>query len=564
MRMRNRWRSWLVVTLAVVAAGFLAVPGWTGPAGGAERPRLAVIVVFDQMRGDYLVKWQELFGQGGFRRLQEEGAWFRNCHYPYAFTWTAAGHTSLSTGCSPDRHGVIGNEWYDRGRGEIVSAVRNDRYEQVPAPGGKNKGGAAPTFRLEPTLGDVILHVTDGNGKVVSISIKDRSAILLAALRAQAVYWLDSKSGDFVTSTYYRDRLHPWIAEFNRDRPTDRWFGKDWTLFRPDLDYVKFSGPDDAEGEGVGYKQGRAFPHPMTGGLEKAGRNYYDALTCSPMGNELLLELAKRAIDAERLGQRDTADLLCLSFSSNDLIGHVWGPDSQEVLDVTLRSDLIVKGLLDHLDAKVGKGKYVLAVSADHGICPIPEVAVTKGLKAGRVPANLLSSRASGYLQQTFGNDRPGAAWVEKVVDGWIYLNRGVIQAHGQEPTRVERALADWLMKQEGIDKVYTRSELRDMAAKGDPLREQVRKSFYADRSGDVGVVLRPYWLMESKYRTGTTHGSPHLYDTHVPLLFYGPGIRSGVFEERVTPQALPVVLARTLGIRAPAGAAVPLPKSLK
>jgi hypothetical protein len=547
----------------VIGAVLFAATGWSGLPGG-DRPKLAVIVVFDQMRGDYPIKWQQLFGKGGFRRLLQEGACFPNCHYPYAYTWTAAGHASLATGCSPDRHGIIGNDWYDRGRGEVVSAVRDDRYEPVPSSQSKNKGGAAPTFRLEPTLGDVILHVTDGNGRVVSISIKDRSAILLAAKRAQAVYWFDTKSGAFVTSTCYRDRLHPWVAEFNRPRPADRWFGKDWTRMLPDLDYVKYSGPDDVKGEGDGFKQGRTFPHPTTGGLEKVGRDYYEALTFSPMANEMLLELAKRAIDAERLGQRDSTDLLCLSFSSNDLIGHIWGPDSQEVLDVTLRSDRIVKGLLDHLDAKVGKGRYVLAVSADHGICPIPEVTAAKGIKATRVPANLLTARANEHLNATFGAGRPKAAWVEKVTDLWIYLNRGVMTERGLEPARVQQALVDWLMRQDGIEKAYTRADLGDPAPKDDPLREQVRKSFHPKRSGDVGVVLRPYYLMESKYKTGTTHGSPHPYDTHVPLMFYGPGIKSGVFAERVTPQALPVVLSRVLDIPAPAGADAVIPNSLK
>jgi hypothetical protein len=354
------------------------------------------------------------------------------------------------------------------------------------------------------------------------------------------------------------------VSEFNRERPADRWFGKDWTRLRPDLDYEQLSGPDDGKGEGIGYLQGRTFPHPMTGGLKEPGRTYYEALTLSPMGNELLLELAKRAIDAERLGQRDTTDLLCLSFSSNDLIGHVWGPDSQEVLDVTLRSDQIVKGLLDHLDARVGKGRYVLALSADHGVCPNPEVSSAKGILARRVPVNLLGSKANAHLDETFGGSGPKAPWVEKVVDTWIYLNRGDVKERGLESAKVERALADWLMRQEGIEKAYTRSELSGHAGPGDTLREQVRKSFYPSRSGDVAVILKPYHLLESKYPTGTTHGSPHPYDTHVPLMFYGPGIRPGAYPERVTPQALAVVLARALGVRAPNAAEAAVPKSLK
>jgi hypothetical protein len=562
MRKIVGWSGWFV--LAGAMAVLLGMTGMPGHQREPERPKLAVIVVFDQMRGDFPLKWQKLFGEGGFRRLQQEGAWFQNCHYPYAFTWTGPGHASLVTGCSPDKHGIIGNEWYDRSRGAEVYVVGDERYEQIPASTGKNKGGASPVVRLVPTLGDVILQITDGSGRVVSLSIKDRSAILLAALRAQAVYWFNTKLGGFVTSTYYRDRLHPWVAEFNRDRPADRWFGKEWARLRPDLDYDKLSGPDDGPGEGTIFGLGRTFPHRLSGGVDKPGRDYYEAVTFSPMGNELVLELAKRAIDAERLGQRDSTDLLCLSFSSNDMIGHIWGPDSHEVLDVTLRSDLIVKGLLDHLDAKVGKGRYVLALSADHGICPNPEVSSKKGIKAARVPENLLGSKANEHLDQIFGNGRPKASWVEKVVDNWVYLNQGVLKERGLDSARVERALADWLMKQDGIEKAFSRTELQEHAKPGELLREQVRKSYCPSRSGDVAVILKPYHLLGTKYPTGTTHGSPHAYDTHVPLMFYGPGIRPGVHEERVTPQALAVVLAGALGVRAPDAAEAAVPTSLK
>ena len=198
------------------------------------------------------------------------------------------------------------------------------------------------------------------------------------------------------------DALHPWVNEFNKERWPDKYFGKDWTRLRPDLDYAKYSGPDDVVGEGTGHKQGRTFPHAMKGGQEKPGKAYYEAFTTSPYASEVLWELAKRAIDAEQLGQRDTCDLLSLSFSSNDLVGHAWGPDSQEVLDMTLRTDLLLKDLLNHLDAKVGRGKYVVVLSADHGVGPIPEVAKAAGKETGRVPPEVFKARAAEFLQETF------------------------------------------------------------------------------------------------------------------------------------------------------------------
>src|SRR5262245_54440688 len=313
------------------------------------KPRLAVVIVFDQMRGDYLVKWKDLFGPDGFRRLQTEGAWFTNCHYPYAMTATGPGHASILSGCSPDRHGIVANGWYDRDEAASVNCATAERYEQLPpspkfptAPAEaevksdekkesdvwerKPKGVGAPLRMLAPTLGDAIKARTGGAGRVFGLSLKDRSAVLPAGARPDGCYWFDK--GLFVTSTYYRDRPHSWVSEFNTKRSCDRWFGKLWEKLQPSLDYAKLSGPDDAEGEGKGANQGRTFPHPM-GIKTTLGAEYYNALANSPFGNQMLLELAQRAIVEERLGQRDAPDLLVISFSSNDLVGHCWGPDSQ-------------------------------------------------------------------------------------------------------------------------------------------------------------------------------------------------------------------------------------------
>ena len=239
------------------------------------KPKLVVLVVFDQFRGDYLTKWEKLYDKDGFGRLLRDGAWFQNCHYPYAFTVTAAGHASIATGCPPSKHGIVANDWYDRATRAEVGAVKTDRYRTVPELAAKEKDdGPAPVRLKQPTVGDGLQKM--GKGKVVSLSLKDRAAILMAALRATAVYWFNTAAGMFVTSTYYRDTPHPWVNEFNKGRLADKFFGKDWTKLRSDLDYEKFSGADDVASEGLGYKQGRTFPHPMTGGLEKPGKNYYE------------------------------------------------------------------------------------------------------------------------------------------------------------------------------------------------------------------------------------------------------------------------------------------------
>jgi hypothetical protein len=530
-------------------------------------PRLAVLVYFDQLRGDYLTRWDELFGAGGFHRLEQEGAWFVNCHYPYSDTVTAVGHASVASGCSPRTHGIIANDWYDRKAGASVYCVSSERYERVPprpSIGGttkKKSQGVSPERLLAPTLADALKEATRGEGRVVSLSLKDRSAVLPAGRRPDACYWQDTETGQFVTSTYYRDRLHPWVAEFNRAGVVDAWVDKQWTRLRPDLDYERYSGPDDGTGEGT-LLFGRTFPHALGGGVLKLKAGYYGALYNSPFGNDVLLELARRAIEAEKLGTRETPDLLCISFSSNDAIGHTWGPDSQEVLDVTLRTDETIKQLLAYLDRQVGRGRYVLALSADHGVCPLPEAARKRGKDAARINPTVLLKGAETFLTETFAVPAEEKRWVEASAGPWLYLNRALLARHHLKQAEVEAALAGWLRQQAGVQSVYTRSQLLAGVATGDVVGQRVRQSFYPERSGDVRIIEKPHHLLTTRLM-GTTHGTPHAYDTHVPLLVYGAGARPGVRREPVTPQAAAVMLARALGIQPPARATVGVPAGL-
>jgi hypothetical protein len=530
-------------------------------------------VVIDQLRGDFLMRWQDLFGDGGFRRLQADGAWFQNCHYPYAATMTGPGHASVVTGCSPARHGVVMNEWYDRAEGRPVYCVGAERHRQVPpqreppktakaGAGPPPGGGVSPERLLAPSVGDALKAATGGRARVVALSWKDRSAALLGGRRPDACYWLDAADGAAVTSTYYRDRPHPWVEAFNGRRPADRWFGRDWTRLRPDLDYDRYSGPDDVAAESRGVAQGRTFPHAMTGGRTAPGAKYYEALYNSPFGNDLLLELAQAAVDAEGLGTREAPDLLCVSFSSNDAVGHCWGPDSHEVLDTTLRTDRLLRDLLVYLDARVGRGRYVLALTADHGICPLPDVARRQAHDAGFVAPGLLDRLANDFLEETFDQEGEKARWVEAAEYPWVYLNQDLLRRRGLSRPEVEEALAGWLRRQAGVLAAYTRGQLDRGVPAGDAVGRAVARSYHPSRCGDVAVVLKPYYLMSAKL-TGTNHGSPHPYDTHVPLLVYGSGVRAAVRADRVTPQAVAAILARALGVPPPADDAAPVPDGL-
>lgn len=570
-------RSWLIGALIALGGGLALVPDRRADAArrasDAEKPRLVVLVVFDQMRGDYLGRWQDLFLAGGFRRLMGNGAWFQNCHYPYANTMTGPGHATLATGCPPMTHGIVGNDWYDRKLARSVNCVGSDRHAQVPLPLPDEKDkekkteppkkGVSPDRLLAPTLADAMKEQLGEEVRVVCLSLKDRSSSLPGGKQPDACYWAD-KHGRMVTSDYYRAG-HRWVRQFNLSGVVDRWHGKDWQRLRDDIDYVKRAGPDEVTGEGKGNHQGLTFPHPFGDGPKKERTNYYAALANSPFGNEVLLELAKKAIVEEKLGQRDKPDFLSISFSSNDLVGHAWGPDSQEVLDITLRSDRIVKELLDYLDARVGTGKYVLALSADHGICPLPEVKRSKGVPARRVDPKPWLEKIETHLDKLYpaGKDEgeSKARWVAGHNSNMLYFDRKRLARRGVAIEKAAHVLARWITEHPGFAAAYTQADLVG-GERTDEFIDKVRLSFQADRSGDVMYVNSPYCFVTT-YLTGTTHGSPHSYDTHVPLFVFGPGIKAGVRKEHVSPEHAAVILARSLGIKPPARARQKVPDGL-
>ena len=568
----TRWYYFLI-GLAALAGLVCLLPEFTEP-DSAPPPRLAVLVFFDQLRGDYLGRWDKLFGEEGFRRLETEGAWFQDCHYPYAYTVTATGHSSVAAGCLPDRHGIVANEWYDRTAREEVYCVSSERYHRVPAkagPGrvvGKRRQGVSPERLLQPTLADALKAATQGKGKVVSLSMKDRSAVLPGGRRPDACYWFDLGAGEFVTSTYYRERLHPWAADYNKTRPADAWLGKDWTRLRGDLDYERYSGPDDAPGESKGPGQGRTFPHPMGGKSAKSRAGYYAAVYNSPFGNDLLLGLVKRAVEAEKLGSRDVPDLLSVSFSSNDVVGHAWGPDSQEVLDMTLRHRPDRQGPADFPGCD--RGRRALRPGPDGG--PRHLSAAGGGCQAGQDGGKGAAGTAHDESRGVPGEQvrRQGRQEQQTAVDRSRFRALGLSEPGDGPETRRQasrcgRGAGGLAAHTEGRPGGLHAHPAFGPAPKDedDPMWQSVRNSFYADRSGDLFVVLKPYYLLSSPLATGTNHGTPHDYDTHVPLLVFGPGVEPGPRKEPVSPLAAAAILAKALGIEPPAGATSAVPDGL-
>lgn len=551
----------LLLLIIFVLTGGLTWAVANRPSCTLSQPKLLVLVVFDQMRGDYLSRWRGLFGPGGFDRLLMEGASFTGCHYPYALTATGPGHASLATGSPPRVHGIIGNGWFDRtASSNVYCATIGDRYQRVPSRTGTGSSagrGGSPERLIVPTIGDV---VKQRGGKVVALSLKDRGAVLLAGRQPDAVYWFDDDDGQFVTSTYYRDIPHGWVREFHQSRPAERWFGQTWRRLRDDVNYDDFAGPDQTPGEGTGVGQGVTFPHPLNAGLTLPGGKYFQALYNSPFANDLLWEFAQAALRGEKLGQDETCDLLCLSFSANDPIGHCWGPDSHEVLDVTLRSDRLMKQVLDTLDRWVGPGQYVLVLSSDHGVVPLPEVSQKQGREAARVSLPNLVLGLEKHLQATLGRGEHRGRWLV-ISDGEVYFQERTLAAHQVPRRAAEIAAREFLQQQPGVLRVYTRTELEESAAPLDEFGQRFRESFHPERSGDIFVLFKPYWLPSTRL-SGTNHGTPHPYDTHVPLVVFGRGVRAGQFPEPITPLAAGVILAEAIGARLPA-ATVAVPRNI-
>ena len=555
-------------------------PGAPGsdPKAATDAGKLVVLVVFDQMRGDYLSRWADLYGPDGFERMKKDGVWFSECYIPYACTSTGPGHASLATGAPPKDHGIVENVWYDRKTGLPMYCCQPNRpYDLVPPvpkelglPSRGSAVGYSPERLLAPTVADALSAATKGQGRTVSLSLKDRTAVLMGGQKPAAAYCFDTRDGKFHTGAFYRTDPHPWVAEFNGTKPADAWLGKSWDKLKPDLDYAKRSGPDDAPGEAAWFEwQNNRFPHSFKADFAASKTPYYTAIEASPFGNEVLLALTKKAVTAEKLGRGAAPDLLCVSFSSTDLVGHQYGPDSQEVLDVTLRADKIVADLLAFLDTEVGKGKYTVVVTADHGACPLPELASTKEKypAAVRTPTRDLGLALDAALTEMYGKDGPPTLWIEAFDDDtwpWLYLNHKAIEARKLKVADVAERARDFLAGRAFMEVAYTRAELEDGKFPAEqPLKKSAALAYHPDRCGDVIAIPKPGVLV-TKYKTGTSHGSPHAYDAHIPFLVYGAGVPVlGQRKEKVSSLSVAPTLAWALGVPAPEKAALARPDAL-
>ncbi len=467
--------------------------------------------------------------RGGLRRLMDEGVWFTNCRYEHACTTTGPGHATIGTGAPARLHGIVGNDWFDRVAGANVYCVADVEH-----------GQSARRLQVE-TLGDVLEKSTKGRSQVVGLSLKDRSAILMSGHDADLALWLDKQQGRFVTSSYF-GVTPAWVDRFNGRGVVDRYFGSVWTRSGSPADYAGLV--DDRPFEAPAPSGRRTLPQVIDGGLDEPGPAYYNQLYTSPFGNDLLLELCKQAISGQHLGEDDVPDLLALGFSSNDSVGHAYGPLSVEVRDSTLRLDRQVASLLRLLDALVGPDRYAFFLTADHGVCAAPE-ASGRGRRDVRVPIRAVQL-GEKTLRDAYGVAPTGERWIRSLVGYQVYIDHRLCAAKGVAVSDAARRLADVLPKIEGIGRAFVSAAVIG----DDDLAAAVRDGVFASRSGDVLVVPDAGWLFT---RTTATHGSPHDYDRHVPLLVKGPGIRRGHKEATpVSPGVIAVLGAWLCGVDAP------------
>ncbi|MGC8667993.1 MAG: alkaline phosphatase family protein [Chthonomonadales bacterium] len=548
--MRLRWIG--------VVAGFLlaAVCGNAWSAGRLHRPRLAVVISIDQFRADYLMRFEDLYlparsgsRVGGFRYLMERGAWFVDAHHDHLPLATGPGHSVLLTGAYPYKSGIVSNDWYDREAKHEVYCVRDDRYPLVGTNGGE---GVSPARLLVTTVGDELKMATGNRAKVFGIALKDRAAVLMAGHLADGVYWFDDKTGGWVTSRYWQRNgtLPSWLVAWNERHIPQNAFGKSWNMSVDERALRRLWTPNN-EYAGNPSSLGTHFPHRINGGSSAPGPAANRAFATTPFANEYTLQSALRLVQEERLGQHEVPDLLVINLSSNDYIGHAFGPDSAEVLDTSVRTDRYLADFLNGLAVSVpgGLASVDVVVTADHGVAPIAAAAEDAGLPGGRWDPGQAAEAVQSALVKELG---PGK-WVSGYGEPCLYLNWDLLDAKGVAHERAERIAAAALAHFPGIYAAYTRTDVLAGRLPRTDIARHVTLGFHPARSGDVVIVSLPGYMASSR-KTGTTHGEPYAYDTHVPILIAGFGIKPGVYTERVSTADIAPTLAWLLRVQEPSG----------
>ena len=492
----------LISCLLLVASAAIA-------AETVPKPKLVVVIVADQFRYDYLTRFRDEY-RSGLERLLKSGAVFTNAYHEHFPTVTAIGHSVILTGAFPCVSGIIGNDWYDRETGKQVTSVSDPRANPV---GGSGAAGASPHRLLVNTVGDEMKLATSGKARVVGMSIKDRAAILPAGHLADAAYWYDPGTGSFVTSSYYRADLPDWVKEFN-SKAANQYKGMEWL--------------------------GRKMPED-----EKV----YSALLSSPFGNDLLEAFAEQAIRNEKLGRGPATDLVSISFSSNDYVGHQFGPESPQVRDICIQTDQVIGKLFQFLDTQLGMQNVLVIFTGDHGVAPMPDGQPGRKVLGGRMPARIIQSAVQTELTKRYGEGN----WILSPSEHSLYLNRDLIQKKNLSLAGVEQAARETVSGIPHVFRAYTGEQLTNKASWQDLVGRRVLNGHNLSRGADVYILLDPYWMFGA---AGTTHGTAFNYDAHVPVVFMGAGVRPGRYDQNIATVDIAPTLAALLEVDPPSGSA--------
>jgi hypothetical protein len=515
-----------ILCLAPVALALLgSIPGAFASAYNA-RPKLVVVIVIDQFRGDYLERYRDQFGDGGFRLFLDRGAYFTDCNYDYANTSTAPGHATLFTGSYTSGHGIVANEWWDPQKKKRVTSVEDDTQQLVGA--AKTGPGASPRNLKSDTLGDELKLATGGKARVFAVSLKDRAAVLTTGFSGDAAYWIDPKNGDWITSNYYRPNLPEWVRNFNGSHRAQKYLNREWK-------------------DGDGTVLGSTAPRK---GKDGAPASFYEVVGSTPFANDYQFEFAKELFLYEKLGAGPATDLLAISLSANDILGHQVGPDSPQMRSMALELDRSLAEFFNFLGHQIGMANVWMALSADHGIAPLPEFEKTLRLPAANLDTKAMREQINSLLSKKYAKKADYLLDLDYPL-AWLNEEAFAGLPSGRRESDAE-ADAGEAMKQVGLAGYFTKSQL----ARGDIPATEIGRRYAHSYSPEGGWYVigipTPFNVGTTK---GTDHATPFSYDTHVPLAFYGLAFQPGIYRTHAEPVDLAVTLASLLGINAPAQA---------
>ena len=533
------------------------------PQPTTHKPKLILQITVDQLRGDLPDKFMKHMGNGGFRWLKENGVWYKNAHYNHSNTETVVGHTTLATGANPSIHGMVSNVWYDRSKKRLVYNIEDKRYhilsknadiddstEVDSSQALAGTDGRSPANILVSTFSDELSLYTNDKSKIFAVSVKDRGAVTLAGHNGKA-FWFSKTSGEFITSSFYYDTYPTWVKKFNDQKLAERYLDKSWTLMYDKSKYM-FGNSDDNPWEEDYANFGRVFPHEYKGKDNKYF-NYF--LTFSPVGDELTLDFAKAIIDNEKMGQNDVTDYLAISFSSTDYVGHIFGPSSLEAEDNMLRLDKTLASLFKYVDEKVGLDNTLIVLSADHGAPESPGYLAKLGIEAKWIAPMKWNKKPSlERLKKRFGL---GKDLIESFFPPYLYLNHKVINEKGLNLAEAQKALAKEIMDIDGIALAVTSTEMSNNTLPNTYLYNAALRNYNAKRSGDILILFEPHCFandMDGGAIMASNHGGPWSYDTFVPVIFAGYGLKGTQIFKRIRPNDIAPTLSAIINAKAPSG----------